>query len=44
MRLFADAPNGIKQFVGGRTMPTGTYIFKCEVGGNVSVQMGEHPT
>ena len=41
--LFADASDGIQQFVGGQTMPLGTYEFKCGFLGNVSVQLGVSP-
>lgn len=41
--LFSDASNGIEQFVGGDTMPIGSYDFKCGLGGNVSVQLGTAP-
>ena len=41
--LFADASDGIEQFIGGDTMPVGTYEFKCGFLGNVSVQLGTAP-
>ena len=41
--LFADASDGIEQFVGGDTMPVGSYEFKCGFLGNVSVQLGTAP-
>ena len=42
-RLFADASGGIEQFIGGSTMPAGSYDFKCGRLGNVSVQLGRAP-
>ena len=41
--LFADASDGIQQFVGGQTMPLGRYEFDCSFTGNVSVQLGSSP-
>ena len=41
--LFADASSGIEQFIGGQTIPTGTYDFKCGSLGNVSIQLGAPP-
>ena len=41
--LFADASNGIQQWVGGDTMPLGAYDFDCSRGGNVSIQLGQPP-
>ena len=41
--LFADASNGIQQWVGGNTMPVGTYDFECSRGGNVSIQLAQPP-
>ena len=41
--LFADASDGIEQFIGGSTMPEGSYDFDCSFSGNVSVQLGSPP-
>ena len=35
--------DGPGQFIGGDTMPTGTYRFLCTEGGNVSIQLGNEP-
>ena len=42
-RLFADASNGIQQFVGGTTVPVSVYDFKCGPIGIVSTQLGSPP-
>ena len=43
-QLFVDASEGLEQFVGGQTMPVGTYDFRCSsMGGNYSVQLGRSP-
>lgn len=42
-KLFADASNGIEQFVGADNMPAGTYDFRCSSLGNVSIQLGRAP-
>ena len=39
-RLFVDASGGIEQFIGGQTMPEGTYDFKCGFAGNVGIASG----
>ena len=41
--MFADASGGIEQYIGGNSMPTGTYDFKCSSVGSVSVQLGRAP-
>ena len=41
--LFSDASDGMEQFVGGQTIPVGTYDFECDFAGNVSVQLGRSP-
>ena len=38
-----DMLDGLGQFSGGDTMPTGTYRFFCTEGGNVSIQLGNEP-
>ena len=38
-----DVLDGLEQFIGGDTMPTGTYEFLCIEGGNVSIQLGNEP-
>ena len=38
-----DVLDGLEQFIGGDTMPTGTYEFLCNEGGNVSIQLGNEP-
>ena len=35
--------SGLEQFIGGDTMPTGTYEFSCIEEGSVSIQLGHEP-